>query len=215
MKTLFIRWFISLFKPVPCSLALIGYGSAIAVKELAVLAPYAPSWYWLLLLTGFCHVSLALYESSHRQTERIKSPHLEELMRLRERIETRIEKIPTQVMRAEIPELVNQIDQEIIPRFRELTLRHHELGRELSAYQNAKPGQIKPSPPVLKELHRVYEKQQEAMKATLQEMADIDGTLTAFIQEGNENQIVLPMTQWKENLGSQWKILQELLEQMK
>ncbi len=203
----------ALLQPLPLTLGAIGYGAAILVKELPFFAPYAASWYWLLILTGFCQSMLAWYERFQEMDGAVVDPLLDGMTRLRGKIAGRIEKIPTQAMRIEIPELVNQLDQEVLPRLQLLVVRHHELEKELTAYQNPKPGWVKPSPPVLNELQRVYEKQEEVMSGIMQEMADIDATLAGFTQEGDERQMVLAIQDWKKKLVGRWETLKELLEQ--
>ena len=207
-------WAYSLFKPLPLSIGIIGYGSSLAVKEYAYFAPYAASWYWLLILSGVCHTLLALYDSGQKKNQRIENPFLKELIHLRGKIASRIEKLPTESMRTEILELINQMDNEIIPRLKALALKHQQLGEELLTYKDSKRGLIKPSQHVINDLQRIFEKQEEVMRGTLQEVADINATISGFIQEGDDKQMVLSMTEWKENLGTRWKVMQELLEQV-
>jgi hypothetical protein len=213
MKSRALAWLSSLFKPLPLTIGAIGYGSVLGVKTLPLFAPYAASWYWLLIFTGVCQSLLALHESYRNRDAPIEDAFFNELIDLRGKIAVRLGRVPTQVMKAEIPQLVTQLDQEILPRVKALALRHRELGAELATYQNPQYGRIKPSPPVLRELQQLYEKQEEVMKGIVQEVADIDATLSGFIQEGDEKQLVASMQAWKESLGSRWESLKELLEQ--
>jgi hypothetical protein len=50
------------------------------------------------------------------------------------------------------------------------------------------------------------------MKGMVQEVADIDATLTGFTQEDDETYLVAAMQAWKKNLGTRWDTLKELLE---
>ena len=213
MKDRILAWLSSLLKPLPLTIAAIGYGSVIGVREIPFFTPYAASWYWLLILTGVCHSLLALQESYRNTLEQIQDQFLDELVNLRGKIAARAEKIPTQVMKTEIPQLVEQLDQEILPRLKALAIRHRQLGEEISTYKNPQQGRIKPSASVLRELEQLYEKQEELMQGIVQEVADIDATLSGFSQEGDEKQMVLSMQAWKKNLGSRWETLKELLEQ--
>lgn len=213
MKSRVLIWLSSLLKPLPLTIGAIGYGSVLGVKALPLFAPYAASWYWLLILTGVCQSLLALHESYRDRDKPIEDAFLKELLDLRGKLAVRVGKVPTQVMKTEIPQLVTQLDQEILPRVKALALRHHELGEELATYQNPQYGRIKPSPPVLRELEQLYEKQEEVMRGIVQEVTDIDATLSGFIQEGDEKQLVLSMQAWKKSLGSRWETLKELLEQ--
>jgi hypothetical protein len=187
-----------------------GYGIAIGVKFLPFFASYADSSYWLLILAGGCHGLLA-WHASYQQ--KVDDPFLAELTRLRVKIASRIETLPAQAMRTEVPDLVNQLEHEILPRLQALAVKHRQLGAELASYQDPKRGQIKPSAHLLRELERVYEKQKQVMKSTLQEVVDIDATLSGFIQEGDEAHMVLAMQEWKKNLQSRWETLKELLEE--
>lgn len=214
MKLWLLSWIYSLIKPLPLSVGIIGYGLSLVVRESSFFASYAASWYWLLLLTGFCHALLALFESSQKTVQKVKNPFLEELFALRAKIESRIDRLPAEAMRSEILGLVNQLDDEILPRLKALAIKHHQLSEELTQYRDPKSALIKPSLHVISELQRIYDKQEEVMRGTLQEVADINATLSGFIQDGDEKQIVSSMTEWKENLGNRWKIMQELLEQI-
>jgi hypothetical protein len=213
MNRRMLAWLYALLKPLPLTLAAIGYGAAYGVKTLSLFAPYAASWYWLVVLTGICQTLLAWHESSGTHDDPIDDPLLKELSQLRGKIATRVARIPTQIMKTEIPQLVQQLDQEIIPRFKALAVRHDQLGQELAAYRNPRDRRIKPSPPVLRELQQLYERQENVMKGIVQEVADIDATLSGFSQEGDEQHIVLSMQGWKKNLGTRWETLKELLDQ--
>jgi hypothetical protein len=213
MKEPMLAWLASLRKPLPLTVGVIGYGAAIAVQVLPLFAPYAASGYWPLIITGACHGLLAFHESHRQQEAAIDDPLVAELTTLRGRIASRGETIATQVMRMEIPQLVYQLDQEILPRLRALAIRHHQLGSELAAYRNPQDGRIKPSPPVLRELQQLYERQEAVMQGMVQEVADIDATLAGFTQEGDEKSLVSAMQAWKKNLGIRWETLKELLEQ--
>ncbi len=210
MSSRFFLWISSLVKPLPLAVGVVGYGSAVAVKTLPLFAPYADAWYWLLILAGCCQGLLAWQESFQPSEE---EPLLEELHRLRTKIATRLEQMPTQTMRAEIPVLLNQLELEILPQLQALLVKHRQLGAELASYRNPRRGQIRPSPQILQELERVYEKQKQVMQSTLQEVADIDATLSGFLQEGDEEHMLLAMQEWKKNLHSRWETLQELLEE--
>jgi hypothetical protein len=206
-------WLASLLKPLPLTVGIIGYGATVAVTTLPLLAAYAASWHWLLLLTAGCQALLVFHEGLRRQDVTADDPLVNALLTLRGRIAARGETIGTQVMRLEIPQLLAQLDQEILPRLRALAARHHQLGRELAAYRNPRDGRIKPSPPVLRELQQLHERQAAVMQGMVQEVADIDATLAGFIQEGDEGSLVLAMQAWKKNLGARWETLKELLEQ--
>jgi hypothetical protein len=205
-------WLRSLLRPFPLTIGVAGYGSALGVKTLPFLASYAASWYWLLLLAGVCHSLLAWHESYRDEVAESDNPWLGELLRLRGKIAARVETVPTQAMKAEIPQLIAEIDHEILPRLRALAVRHCQLGEELAAYRNPHDRRIKPSPPVLRDLQHLYDAQQAVMKDIVQEVADIDATLSGFMQEGDEQRIVRSMQAWKTSLGARWHTLKELLE---
>jgi len=206
-------WLTALLKPLPLAIGTFGYGAAVAVKTLPLFAPYAASWHWLLILSVGCHALLAFHESRRIQGEAIDDPLVGALLRLRGRIAARGEHIGTQTMRVEIPQLVSQLDQEILPRLQALAVRHRQLGAELAAYRNPRDGRIKPSAPVLRELQQLYERQETVMQGMVQEVADIDATLAGFTQEGDEQSLVSAMQAWKKNLTARWESLKELLEQ--
>jgi hypothetical protein len=206
-------WLTALLKPLPLAIGAIGYGVAVAVKTLPLFAPYATSWHWLLILTAVCHALLAFHESHRSQGAAVDDPLVGALLRLRGRIAARGEHIGTQAMRVEIPQLVSQLDQEILPRLQALAVRHRQLGAELAAYRNPRDGRIKPSPPVLRDLQQLYERQEVVMRGMVQEVADIDATLAGFTQEGDEQSLVLAMQAWKKNLAARWESLKELLDQ--
>lgn len=206
-------WLSSLLKPLPLTIGIIGYGAVVGVLTLPLLAAYAASWHWLLLLTAGCQALLAFHESRRQQDVTRDDPLVNALLVLRGKIAARGETIGTQVMRLEIPQLVSQLDQEILPRLRALAARHHQLGQELAAYYNPRDGRIKPSPPVLRDLQQLHERQAAVMQGMVQEVADIDATLTGFTQEGDEQSLVLAMQAWKKNLATRWESLKEVLEQ--
>ena len=212
MKDHVRAWLSALLKPLPLTIGALGYGSAIGVKILPLFAPYAASWYWLLILTGFCQSILALHESHRPKGTALKDPFVEELTKLRGKIAARGEKISMPAMQMEISQLIRQLDQELLPRLTALAVRHHHLEEELAAYQNPRHGRIKPSPPVLRELQQLYNRQEAVMKGMVQEVADIDATLTGFTQEDDETYLVAAMQAWKKNLGTRWDTLKELLE---
>lgn len=205
-------WLRSLLKPFPLGIGAVGYGAAIGVKTLPLFAPYAASWHWLLILAGVCHGLLAWHEGHRDEADDIDDPWLAELIRLRGNIAARVETMPTQTMKTEMPQLLEELDHEILPRLKALAVRHRQLGAELDAYRNPDDRRIKPSPPVLRDLQHLYDTQEDVMKGIVQEVADIDATLSGFIQEGDEKQIVRSMQAWKTNLGTRWHTLKELLE---
>jgi hypothetical protein len=213
MKDHILAWLAALLRPLPLTVGVIGYGAAIGVKVVPLFAPYAASWHWLLLLTGCCHGLLAFHESRRPRDTEINDQYVEALVKLRGKIAARGQTIATQVMRMEIPQLVSQLDQEILPRLKALAVRHHRLRAELMVYRNPRDGRIKPSAPVLRELEQLYERQETVMRGMVQEVADIDATLAGFTQEGDEKSLVSAMQAWKKNLGARWETLKELLEQ--
>jgi hypothetical protein len=208
-----MTWLHAFFRPWTLTVALIGYAAAILVATWPALAPYAGGWLLLVILTALCQLLLVLTEvrgSRHGLSVHHADPILAQVSEMRARIGQKIEALPGDALKSGLPALLMRLDQEILPELRRLVSKNQQLGRELRAYRGERGGQLRPSAQTLRELESLFGRQQGIITEVVQQVVDLDASLSGLIQEGDERGIMTSVQEWNAHISERWRALREM-----
>jgi hypothetical protein len=208
-----MTWLHALFRPWTLAVAAIGYGAAILVAVLPALATYAEGWPLLIILTVTCQSLLVLADirgGRHGGLIRDADPLLAEVSEVRARIGQKIEALPGDALKSGLPALLTRLDQEILPELRRLVGKHHQLAQELRTYRGEQGRRLRPSAQTLRELENLFARQQGLIEGVVQQVVDLDASLSGLIQEGDERGIMTSVEEWNGRISERWRALREM-----
>jgi hypothetical protein len=208
-----MTWIHALFRPWTLAVALIGYAAALLVATLPALAAYAGGWPLLMIFTVICQFLLVLAEvrgSGHGLAVYDADPLLTEVSEVRTRIGQKIEALPGDALKSGLPALLTRLDQEILPELRRLVGKHQQLAQELRTYRGEQGRRLRPSAQTLRELEDLFARQQRVIEGVVQQVVDLDASLSGLIQEGDERGIMTSVQEWNAHISERWRALREM-----
>jgi hypothetical protein len=129
---------------------------------------------------------------------------------MRTRVGQKIEAMPGDALKSGLPALLMRLDQEILPELRRLVSKNQQLGRELRAYRGERGGQLRPSAQMLRELESLFARQQGIITEVVQQVVDLNASLSGLIQEGDERGIMTSVQEWNAHSSERWRALREM-----
>jgi hypothetical protein len=207
-----MTWLGALCRPWTLAVALIGYAAALLVATLPALAPYAGGWPLLIILTVSCQLLLVLADvrGGGRRSPVPDDPLMAEMAEVRARIGQKIAALPGDALKSGLPALLARLDQEVLPELRRLVGKHQQLAQELQAYGGERGGRRRPSAQTLSELEHLFARQQAAIEGVVQQVVDLDASLSGLIQEGDERGSVTSIKEWNTRINERWRALREM-----
>jgi hypothetical protein len=208
-----MTWLRALYQPWTLGVALVGYSSAVLVATWPGLGSYAGGWPLLVALTVICQALMVLVDLRSGTLE--ASVHdsdtlLAEVYEVRSRIGRKIEAIPGDALKSGLPALLGRLDQEILPELRRLVGKNQQLEQELRAYRGSQRGRLRPSEKTLRELEDLHARQRTAIDEVVQQIVDLDASLSGLIQEGDERGIITSVQEWNARISERWRALREM-----
>jgi hypothetical protein len=206
-------WLCALVQPWTLAVPLIGYAVAILVATLPAFSSYSRGWMLLIIITVICQVLLVVAEvRGRRQDSPVPDvdPMLAEVSEVRTRIGQKIAALPGDALKSGLPALLTRLDQEILPELRRLIGKHQQLGQELRAYRGERRGRLRPSATTLRELENLYARQQGVIEGVVQQVVDLDASLSGLVQEGDERGIMASVQEWNARISERWRALREM-----
>jgi len=148
--------------------------------------------------------------SRHALSVPYVDPILAQVSDVRARIGQKIEALPGDALKSGLPTLLTRLDQEILPELRRLVAKNQQLGRELQDYRGERGERLRPSAPTLHELESLFARQKGIITEVVQQVVDLDASLSGLIQEGNERGIMASVQEWNAHIGERWRALREM-----
>lgn len=143
---------------------------------------------------------------------RVKDADLEAVLRLRREMGARLAALPPDSPTTRgLSDLLAQMDRELIPSLAELVAKRQAVGRRLAEYSQPQSGRLRPDEAILRRLRSLYERQNEAVRAVVQQVVDMDAALLGLIEEGDETRLADQVQEWAQEVNLRWQSLAEVL----
>jgi hypothetical protein len=173
---------------------------------------YAAGIPCLLGLTIICGALLAIGQiGAPPRLASVRSDDLATVGRIRDDQAARMRSLPEgNPLRAELEDVIERMDREVIPRLSELIARHDDLGARLRAY-DAAPSNRRPDASTLQRLRALYDRQTGVIQGLVQQTVTMDANFFGLTQEGDEQRTVKQVHDWAQEMDFRWQGMAEVL----
>jgi hypothetical protein len=166
----------------------------------------------LVGLTLICGALLAVGQiGTPPRVLSVRSEDLSTVSRIRDDLAARMRGLPEgNPLRAELADVIERMDREVIPRLTELIARHDDLGARLRAYDQA-PSTRRPDASTLQRLRALFDRQTGVIQGLVQQTVTMEANLFGLTQEGDEQRTVKQVHDWAEEMDFRWQGMAEVL----
>lgn len=187
---------------------------AVAIATLPPLAAWSSRAALIAVIGLIAYVLTVLAQGLPDAPPPVNDPMMRRLLEIRRSMASRLAELEEADARNRSPlipivaDAVRHMDSQLVPTFRSIVIRHQDLDRHLALFESGKL--VSPDPQNLERLHRIHERQQEAIDGCVRQAANAYATLIALLQEADEAGVAKQAMMWAADLSDMYDGLAEV-----
>ncbi|GEM82327.1 MAG: hypothetical protein KatS3mg074_331 [Meiothermus sp.] len=192
---------------------LLGLGVVAALLFVQALEPYRTAWPVPLFITLLAWLAMSATQLEHRLAPAIEDdPLMKKALERRNALAREIGLLEAPSFRRQVEDVLQQVDQDILPEFERRLARYRILESSLADQRKGRGPLVGASPATLKNLQQLSAAQQEALQGLLTKLSDMVANLIGLSHSTEDPETLRRARSLAEDMATYWEASAEVFK---
>ncbi len=193
---------------------LVGLGVVFALLFVAALEPYRSAWPVPLFITLLAWLAMSATQLENRVAPLIQDdPLMHKALERRDALAREIALLEAPSFRRQVEDVLQQVDQDILPEFERRLARHRTLEAALADHRKGRGPLVGASPATIGNLRQLSTAQQEALQGLLTKLSDMVANLIGLSHSTEDPETLRRAKALAEDMATYWEASAEVFSE--